>query len=65
MTSAKPSTDVLDTHIDACAQALGVTIKPEWRPAVKANLAVSLTFARLVDEFELPDETEPANVFKA
>ena len=34
-------------------------------PAVRANLEVSLRLARLVDEFPLPDETEPASVFTA
>ena len=34
-------------------------------PAVRANLEVSLRLARLVDEFALPDETEPASVFTA
>ena len=33
--------------------------------AVKANLEVSLRLARLVDEFPLSDETEPASVFAA
>jgi len=32
---------------------------------VKANLEVSLRLARLVDEFPLSDETEPASVFAA
>jgi len=32
---------------------------------VKANLEVSLKLARLVDEFALPDETEPASVYSA
>ena len=40
-------------------------IEEGWRPAVKANLQVSLRLARLVDEFPLPDETEPASVFSA
>jgi hypothetical protein len=32
---------------------------------VRANLEVSLKLARLVDEFVLSDETEPASVFAA
>ena len=40
--------------------------RPERIPdAVRANLEVSLRLARLVDEFPLPDETEPASVFAA
>jgi hypothetical protein len=32
---------------------------------VRQHLAVTLNFARLVEEFDLPDETEPAPVFRA
>jgi hypothetical protein len=57
--------DPLDQYIDAVAAALGLPIEAAWKPAVKANLEVSLRLARLVDEFPLPDETEPASVFAA
>jgi hypothetical protein len=57
--------DPLDDYIDAVAQALGLPVAEAWKPAVKANLEVSLRLARLVDEFALPDETEPASVFAA
>jgi hypothetical protein len=55
----------LDDYIDAVAKALGLPVKEAWRPAVRANLEVSLRLGRLVDEFALPDETEPAPVFTA
>jgi Protein of unknown function (DUF4089) len=55
----------LDDYIDAAAGALGLRIEEAWRPAVRANLEVSLRLARMVDEFPLPDETEPASVFRA
>jgi hypothetical protein len=55
----------LDDYIDAAASALRLTIEDAWRPAVRANLEVSLRLARMVDEFPLPDETEPASVFGA
>jgi hypothetical protein len=57
--------DPLDDYIDAVAAALVLPIEAAWKPAVKANLEVSLRLARLVDEFPLPDATEPANVFAA
>jgi hypothetical protein len=57
--------DPLDDYIDAVSKALGLSIADAWKPAVRANLEVSLRLARLVDEFVLPDETEPANVFTA
>jgi hypothetical protein len=57
--------DPLDDYIDAVAKALDLPIENAWRPAVRANLEVSLRLARLVDEFALPDEAEPASVFTA
>jgi hypothetical protein len=57
--------DPLDQYIDAVAAALALPIEAAWKPAVKANLEVSLRLARLVDEFPLSDETEPASVFAA
>ena len=59
------TSDPLDDYIDAVGKALALPIDDAWRPAVKANLEVSLRLARLVDEFALPDETEPASVFAA
>ena len=57
--------DPLDDYIDAVAKALGLPVENAWRPAVRANLEVTLRLARLVDEFVLPDEAEPASVFTA
>ena len=55
----------LDDFIAASARALALPVMDAWKPAVRANLEVSLRLARLVDEFALPDETEPASVFAA
>ena len=57
--------DPLDDYIDSVSKALGLPVQDAWRPAVKANLEVSLRLARLVDEFALSDEAEPASVFAA
>jgi Protein of unknown function (DUF4089) len=57
--------DPLDDYIDAVAKALSLPIEPAWKPAVRANLDVSLKLAKLVDEFALPDKAEPASVFTA
>ena len=57
--------DQLDDYIDAVATALALPVEDVWRPAVRANLEVSLRLARMVDEFALPDETEPASVYSA
>jgi hypothetical protein len=57
--------DPLDDYIDAVAKLLALPVDAAWKPAVKANLEVSLRLARLVDEFPLADEAEPASVFAA
>jgi Protein of unknown function (DUF4089) len=57
--------DPLDDYIDVVSKALAMPVEDAWKPAVKANLEVSLRLARLVDEFTLSDETEPASVFAA
>jgi hypothetical protein len=57
--------DSLDDYIDAVSKALALSVEDTWRPAVRANLEVSLRLARLVDEFALPDEAEPASVYTA
>jgi hypothetical protein len=59
------SRESLDDYIDVVAKALALPLEEAWRPAVRANLEVSLRLARLVDEFALPDEIEPASVFAA
>jgi DNA-binding transcriptional LysR family regulator len=57
--------DHLDAYVDAAAQALGLTIAPEWKGAVRANLDMTFRLAALVAEKELPDDAEPAAVFRA
>jgi hypothetical protein len=57
--------DHLDAYIDAAAQALGIPIAPEWKPTVRANLEVTFRLAALVGEKALPDDAEPAPVFRA
>ena len=58
-------TDALDTFIDAAAEALALPVEPQWKPAIRANLEITLQFARLVDTFPLADESEPAPVYRA
>ena len=57
--------DPLDDYIESVAKALALPVEDAGRPAVRANLEVSLRLGRLVDEFPLPDETEPASVYSA
>ncbi len=53
----------LDRLIDAAAPLLGLQIAPEWRPAVRTHLGLSLRHALAVADFVLPDELDPAPVF--
>jgi hypothetical protein len=57
--------DQLDSFIDSAAKALNLPLEPAWKSAVRANLDVSLKLGNLVSEFPLPDDAEPAPVFKA
>ena len=60
-----PPTDPLDDYIDAVAAALALPVTAAQKPAVRMNLDVTLRMARLVQEFPLPDEIEPASIYEA
>jgi hypothetical protein len=62
-TSAK--SDQLDAFIAVAARVLDLPAQQAWLPAIKANLRVTLQHAAAVTEFELPDDAEPAPVFRA
>jgi hypothetical protein len=55
----------LERAVEAAAKALALPIEPEWLPAIKANLEVTLRLGNEVASFPLPDEAEPASVFEA
>jgi hypothetical protein len=57
--------DPLDSYIDSAAALLHLPLQPEWKPAVRQNLEVTLKLAALVAEKELPDDAEPAPVYQA
>ena len=61
--AAKPN--VIETLVAASAQALALPIDPTWRAGVQRNLQLILTHAKIVEQFSLPDEIEPAPVFRA
>jgi Protein of unknown function (DUF4089) len=54
---------VTEADVERLASNVGLTIPPESRAAVAQHLAGLLAFARLLDEFSLPD-TEPAPRFE-
>jgi hypothetical protein len=55
----------LDALIDAGTALLGIDMKPEWRPAVRLHLAISLGHAATVLEIPFDDHLDPAPVFRA
>jgi hypothetical protein len=55
----------LDDFIVAGARALGLAIDKTWMPAVRTHLEITLRHGATVAAFGLPDEAEPAPVFKA
>jgi hypothetical protein len=57
--------DPLDDFIMVSAPTLGLPMKKDWLPAVRANLEVTLKHAAVVAEFEMPDDAEPAPIFAA
>ncbi|WP_181707210.1 DUF4089 domain-containing protein [Chthonobacter rhizosphaerae] len=52
-------------HVTHMAPVMGLTIPPEWRDGVEANVAATARMAALVLAFPLPDEVEPAAVYEA
>lgn len=58
-------TEDLDTIIEAGCALLRIPVDPAWLPAIRQNLDVTLRLAATVDAFPLPDETDPAPVFRA
>ena len=54
-----------DADLIAAAGVLGIPLDPAWCDAVRFHCDLSLAAARLVAEFPLPDEADPAPVFTA
>ena len=57
--------DPLDAFIAGAAHRLGLKIEPAWMSGVRANVELTLALGAQVGEFALPDEAEPAPVFRA
>jgi hypothetical protein len=55
----------LDAWIDAGTALLGIPIQPQWRAAIRLHLTITCGHAGTVLAFNLPDETDPAPVFRA
>ena len=50
--------------LDAAAEVMRLDVQAEHRPGVLANLEVAIRMAKLVDNFTLDDEAEPAPVYR-
>jgi hypothetical protein len=61
--AAKPG--AVGALVTAASQALPLPIEPSWHAGVTSNLQLLLKHAALIDEFSLPDDIEPAPVFRA
>jgi hypothetical protein len=55
----------LDDFIAASVRALSLPVDPAWQPTIRANLEVIFRLAAIVVDFKLPDDAEPAPVFRA
>jgi len=53
-----------EAYVDAAAALIGLPIDPAHRPGVAINLERLAQMAALVMEFPMPDEAEPAPVFR-
>lgn len=58
------SETTLEAHLDAATAMLGLKVEPEWRPSVLAHLKATIAAGRLVADFPLHDELDPAATFR-
>ena len=54
-----------DVYIEQAAALLGIPLSEEMRAATRANLDTAESLARLVLDYPLDDDVEPAPVFSA
>ncbi|MBV9260392.1 MAG: DUF4089 domain-containing protein [Pseudolabrys sp.] len=60
-----PTDDDLDKMIGSAAKALDLPLDPAWKGSIRTNLKITLAHAKAVQDFPLPDEAEPAPIFRA
>jgi hypothetical protein len=51
--------------VSAGAQTLALPVDPAWAAGIRFNLQLLFRHAALIDEFSLPNDSEPAPVFRA
>lgn len=62
--SAAPDRAAVAAAVDHLAALQGLTLDAAWRSGVIDHLTAVLRAAALVAEFPLPDDVEPAPVFR-
>ncbi len=55
----------LDEFIATSARVLALPVDPAWYPKIRVNLDATFRLTALVADFQLPDDAEPAPVFRA
>ena len=59
-----PTPEELAAYVDETAKRVGLPLAAEHRPGVIQFTGILLANAALVTEFALPDDVEPAPVFR-
>jgi hypothetical protein len=59
-----PTDEDIGAALDAAVAQLGLVVDPAWRKDILAHMKLTGAAARLVLEFPLEDELEPAPVFR-
>ncbi|GLK74220.1 DUF4089 domain-containing protein [Ancylobacter dichloromethanicus] len=54
----------IEAFLDAGLRVAGLPLEPELRPRVLMHLETAVAMAALVADFPLPDEAEPAPVYR-
>jgi hypothetical protein len=57
--------DAVEMLVSAGAQTLALPVDPAWAAGIRFNLQLLFRHAALIDEFSLPNDSEPAPVFRA
>jgi molybdopterin-guanine dinucleotide biosynthesis protein A len=59
------NSDTLEALVAAYAEALALPLDAGWQAGTRRNIELLLRHAALIDEFPLPDDCDPASVFRA
>ena len=54
-----------EDYVTSSAKALGLSLEPSWKEGASQNIETIFKLAAALEAFELPDDIEPAPIFKA